>query len=498
MALAGVAAMALTLCLASTAMAQSTTYRLEIRKTAVVEENYTIFFSLLGSQQQAIKKVNKADIKLLSGDKQDEIPVGDLDIKLLADTPRTVAVMFVVANTRAFNEKNSSSRAASQEFISKMRQIDVAGFIHYGTRYRDLEFTQDTKALSSQIDLIKDSDDGEPRIFAALSQAVRLFNKDLDQQAIDLRYLIVISDGAGDWSGLADQTLVDKKISNFSTRLKELKVMPIIVGYAPLLGPDEEGLTMMRQLASRSGGTYREATDKEGVFGGVDAAYNEIYGAHVMTFTTSAFEQGQNHKIRLAATVDSLKLKSPPETVYVPESGSNIGLYLGIGGGLCLLLAFIAAIGAGIAFIVKKRREKQDQGDVDEYAKPVAAGAAVGGMAVAGAIAPAMAQKYDDTPPAQFHGKLKARTGPLHGRTFYIVEETTTLGSADSNTIVLQDGTVSKKHAGVRVREGNRFELHDFGSTNGLFINGRRISKQFLKDGDVIKIGDTELIFSVE
>ena len=117
----------------------------------------------------------------------------------------------------------------------------------------------------------------------------------------------------------------------------------------------------------------------------------------------------------------------------------------------------------------------------------------------AGAVAPAMVQNdYNDEPPANYLGKLLARTGPLHGRTFYIVDETTTMGSADGNSIILSDTTVSKKHAGIKVREGNRYELHDFGSTNGVFINGRRISKQFLKDGDVIKIGDTELIFSIE
>lgn len=494
---------ALIMIAAQAAWAQSTTYRLEIRKAEVVENNdFRIFFSLLNSNQQAIKKIDLKDLKLLSGDNQEEVAIGTPEVKLLADTPRPVAVMFVMANYRAFNEKTTRSRAAAQEFISKMRSIDVAGLVYYGTSYRDMEFTQDVKGLGDQIGLIKDGDDGEPRIFAALGQALRRFDKDLDQQAIDLRYLVIISDGAGAWVGLSDQSRVDRKIGNFVKKAQDLRVTPLVVGYTPL-GPelDEDKLTMLRQLASRGGGTYREASDPEGIFNAVDSAFGEVYGTHVMNFSTSALTQGESHKIRLAAKVDSLKLKSPPESVFVPESQNNLWYWLAGTGGLCLLFGLIAAIVVGVVLFIRSRKGKEEGMGEEDYYEPaaVAAPVAAGGMMAAGAVAPAMVQNdYNDEPPANYLGKLLARTGPLHGRTFYIVDETTTMGSADGNSIILSDTTVSKKHAGIKVREGNRYELHDFGSTNGVFINGRRISKQFLKDGDVIKIGDTELIFSIE
>jgi pSer/pThr/pTyr-binding forkhead associated (FHA) protein len=90
------------------------------------------------------------------------------------------------------------------------------------------------------------------------------------------------------------------------------------------------------------------------------------------------------------------------------------------------------------------------------------------------------------------------RSGPVHGRRFYLTEETTTIGKDANNAIVLKDGTVSKRHAGVRIKDGKRYEVHDFGSSNGTFVNERRVSKQFLKDGDVIKLGETEMIFTLE
>ncbi len=72
------------------------------------------------------------------------------------------------------------------------------------------------------------------------------------------------------------------------------------------------------------------------------------------------------------------------------------------------------------------------------------------------------------------------------------------MGKDANNAIIIKDNTVSKRHAGILIKDGKRYELHDFGSSNGTFINERRIQKQFLKDGDVIKLGETEIIFSLE
>jgi len=47
---------------------------------------------------------------------------------------------------------------------------------------------------------------------------------------------------------------------------------------------------------------------------------------------------------------------------------------------------------------------------------------------------------------------------------------------------------ISRQHAEI-VREGNQFKLIDH-STNGTYLNGKRIKEGFLKDGDVLMIGE--------
>jgi pSer/pThr/pTyr-binding forkhead associated (FHA) protein len=43
-----------------------------------------------------------------------------------------------------------------------------------------------------------------------------------------------------------------------------------------------------------------------------------------------------------------------------------------------------------------------------------------------------------------------------------------------------------------------RYEVADMNSTNGILVNGQRVHKVFLKDGDRIHIGSTEVQFNLK
>lgn len=94
-------------------------------------------------------------------------------------------------------------------------------------------------------------------------------------------------------------------------------------------------------------------------------------------------------------------------------------------------------------------------------------------------------------------GRLLVTRGPLAGETYYLTEEVTTIGRMEGNHILIDDPSVSKRHAGIRVKD-LRFELADLGAANGVLVNGRTITKQFLRDGDEIRVGDTEMTFSLK
>jgi pSer/pThr/pTyr-binding forkhead associated (FHA) protein len=72
--------------------------------------------------------------------------------------------------------------------------------------------------------------------------------------------------------------------------------------------------------------------------------------------------------------------------------------------------------------------------------------------------------------------------------------EAVTIGRAETNTIVLPDACVSRHHARIDCTP-ERCVLHDCGSKNGTFVNGKRVQTHLLAEGDEILVGDTEMRF---
>jgi hypothetical protein len=80
------------------------------------------------------------------------------------------------------------------------------------------------------------------------------------------------------------------------------------------------------------------------------------------------------------------------------------------------------------------------------------------------------------------------------GRRVELDASTVVLGRAKDSTVVLDDPSVSRRHAEVRSEPDGHWVI-DLGSTNGTEVNGRRIDRAKLDIGDVITIGQTELRF---
>lgn len=70
-----------------------------------------------------------------------------------------------------------------------------------------------------------------------------------------------------------------------------------------------------------------------------------------------------------------------------------------------------------------------------------------------------------------------------------------TIGRAPDNILVLADPQVSAYHAVISWQaDPNRHLLKDLGSTNGTYLNERRVAGPgLLRHGDAIRLGDTIL-----
>jgi hypothetical protein len=71
-----------------------------------------------------------------------------------------------------------------------------------------------------------------------------------------------------------------------------------------------------------------------------------------------------------------------------------------------------------------------------------------------------------------------------------------TVGRDPTNSMVLSDIKVSRKHAVVRWEKGE-FVVRDLNSRNGTFVNSQRIESTGLSNGDVLRFGNTELLVRI-
>jgi Nif-specific regulatory protein len=92
--------------------------------------------------------------------------------------------------------------------------------------------------------------------------------------------------------------------------------------------------------------------------------------------------------------------------------------------------------------------------------------------------------------------RLQAIAGPLSGETFPVVEGGLSIGRAASNRLCLSDARVSRKHC-VITQEGAGFRIRDLKSQNGTFVNTVAIEEVILKDGDQIRIGESQFVFLI-
>ena len=85
-----------------------------------------------------------------------------------------------------------------------------------------------------------------------------------------------------------------------------------------------------------------------------------------------------------------------------------------------------------------------------------------------------------------------------HYYTFELEPGKYVIGRRPECDITIPNKTVSRKHAEIGLYGPDAYVLRDLASTNGTYVNGRRVSeKTRLQHWDLISLGDTKLRFSM-
>lgn len=100
--------------------------------------------------------------------------------------------------------------------------------------------------------------------------------------------------------------------------------------------------------------------------------------------------------------------------------------------------------------------------------------------------------------PLQRQYRLIVISGRDTGREFLMVPMMMKIGRQMDCFVRLSDRNVSREHAVLHFKSReSRYVLEDMQSTNGTFINGRRIRREYIRSGDEIRVGETVMRFII-
>jgi VWFA-related protein len=271
--------------------------------------------------------------------------------------------------------------------------------------------------------------------------------------------IIVISDGRDNGSA----TDVEKIISDANKRR-----IPIhAIGHSEL---DQDSLSNLEQIAKRTNGTYKAAPAVDDINKSLTVIKDYINKMYVVHFKTKLAHDGKDHKIDVAMENEAGASLKSSITVKTPDFIDWIRI------GIITAIILLVIIGAVAIYILTRpkpppvrfcpvcKRAQMPEWEICLFCLKSA------------------------------KARLTIQKGATKGKTYPLVGKVVSLGSGPENNIRIMDGAVSGKHAGVAI-DDNRFEIVDLNSKNGVLVNGKKTPRRFLRNGDIITIGMTELKF---
>ncbi|OBG26354.1 FHA domain-containing protein [Mycobacterium sp. E3198] len=90
---------------------------------------------------------------------------------------------------------------------------------------------------------------------------------------------------------------------------------------------------------------------------------------------------------------------------------------------------------------------------------------------------------------------LIVKRGPNAGSRFLLDRAVTSAGRHPDSDILLDDVTVSRRHAEFRLDEDGNWAVADVGSLNGTYVNRQPVDSAVLANNDEVQIGKFRLVF---
>ncbi len=105
-----------------------------------------------------------------------------------------------------------------------------------------------------------------------------------------------------------------------------------------------------------------------------------------------------------------------------------------------------------------------------------------------------LVEQAESAPDSDDVARLKGISAGVDGQIFALEGDRLVIGRADSCGICLKDNSVSSEHARLSHDSGG-WRVVNLLSTNGTFVNNKKVSSAPLRNGDRLRLGRLEFVF---
>ncbi|MCX7835602.1 MAG: VWA domain-containing protein [bacterium] len=443
-----------------------------------------------------------------------------------------VAVMVCIDASLTMQGKPlEDSKIAVKEYLDNLRSQDRVAILSFHSKVELVsDFSMNRQYLKKKIDGIV-AGGTNTELYYALDEALDHLNQ--TPNIPERKLVIVISDGRDEGTGAYNLEQCVQKANRFNVPIYS-------VGFTKI---DEKYLRNLEAISERTKGRYYRAKESSVIREGFNKSLEVLksqYGLRI--FPPKEVRDGRPRMYSIVVLKPNFQGQTtfqhtlPAGTEFGEDKeqpSTSVPLYVWlIGAGVVILL------GVAVVFILQSQRKAREreaerirkeeeakrqaeeaqrreeelrrQLSEKENASPPSVSSYPPQTPLAsaqGSPATKAETPFQPAPPASSKtmvgssigtnytsGQLLVTAGVQKGQIFTITRAETTLGRGVHNTIVLQDQTVSTNHAIIRFANG-QFQYTDNQSTNGTYINGQRVQFAILRDGDLLRLGQTELQF---
>lgn len=381
-------------------------------------------------------------------------------------------------------------KQAALSFVDKLKPGDLVALITFHRRvYRELNFTSDRELLRRKISALKQTGN-RTMLYDAILEGHKMLREVPERKAI-----MLYTDGKENASRVTIADLID---------LYTAHPVPLFVAGKHSFGKAKASFALKRlvRLARISGGDAfrtQDAKDLGKVFHYLSKLRAREYRLKYQTTqkpgATLDLEIDVPNSSQNLVKSYTIPSAMPQRGAQTPTPGADrpsvSGILMSIRTHMPeILLSLIALLLIAVIAMLFFRRQ-----EISVKVENVAPQVFIDPQDLT-----AGAERKNDSNKAKLpldyhHGWLVEKEGPHTGRKYKLNWHVVTLGFGDDNSIVIDDNTVSPRHAKIE-RQAKKFVLYDLMSENGTWLNGKKMLRpKELNDFDEIGLGRTKLIF---